>query len=226
VNKFKAHRNQSHRNKANTAKRKPMSKSPPMKYSYAKHTPKNNMGPSLATKMNKSVDSYIVIESINKSINRTPAAVSRSPQKMLKSMSKGDLSTEYSKNILNTAKNFKRLAESVRSNNVPRTTSSFKNHKSPVKHTNVSSTSRRIDKSVYKDIADETSISVGNGFMDGYYASNGYFSYSQTAEEMRAKDTLFDKLQSFVDERLLEIAAQIGIKQEVEDNKQKSLGKL
>lgn len=62
--------------------------------------------------------------------------------------------------------------------------------------------------------------------MDGYYASNGYFSYSQTTEEMRGKDTLFDKLQTFVDERLLEIAAQIGVKQEAENTKSNNLDKL
>lgn len=85
---------------------------------------------------------------------------------------------------------------------------------------------RRIDPSVYNDIADESSINAGHGFMDGYYASNGYFSFSQTAEEMRSKDTLFDKLQTFVDERLLEIAAQIGVKQTCEEQKQANIEKL
>ena len=170
-------------------------------------------------KLNKSVDNYSNIKKAAK-LNKAELSANKSSPKLKYSVSRGDLSTDYTKNVAGTAKYFKRLAESVRNNNGKKLNiSSYQKSNSPKKSPGVLSTVRRIDNSILNDIADETSINVGNGFMDGYYASNGYFSYSQTAEQMRAKDSLFDKLQTFVDERLLEIAAKIGTKQKANDEK-------
>lgn len=76
------------------------------------------------------------------------------------------------------------------------------------------------------EIANETSINLGKNFMDEYYASNGYFSFSCTREEMRGKDVFYDRLQTFVDERLLEITSQISVKQRAEDKKMANIDKL
>lgn len=138
--------------------------------------------------------------------------------------SKGELSTEPSRQVVSTARNFERLAESVRANK--KHEMYVRKSMSPKKVDGVQGTIRKIDNSIFNDIADETVINKGNGFMDGYYASNGYFSFSLTKEEMWAKDSLFEKLQTFVDERLLEIAGQIGLKQQAESTKEKNLDKL
>lgn len=67
---------------------------------------------------------------------------------------------------------------------------------------------------------------MSKGFMDEYYASNGYFSFSVTRNDLRAKDGFCDKLQTFVDERLLQIASQISVKQKAEETKDKNLDKI
>ena len=72
---------------------------------------------------------------------------------------------------------------------------------------------------LHSEVADETSANFSKNFMDEYYASNGYFSFSANWKQMREKDNLYDRLQTFVDERLLEVAGQISVKQEKEEKK-------
>jgi len=90
----------------------------------------------------------------------------------------------------------------------------------------LSNSPRKRHSQPYHEIANETSINLGKNFMDEYYASNGYFSFSCNREEMRGKDVFYDRLQTFVDERLLEITSQISVKQRAEDKKIASIDKL
>ena len=83
------------------------------------------------------------------------------------------------------------------------------------------------DKNTEPEIADETSIVIANkNFMDEYYASNGYFCFSANRKELRAKDAMYDRLQTFVDERLLQVATQISVKQRKEEEHEENIDKL
>ena len=62
--------------------------------------------------------------------------------------------------------------------------------------------------------------------MDDYYASNGYFSYSVNKQEMRNKDNYQDRLQTFVDEKLLEVAGKISMKKREEELKKNNIEKF
>lgn len=85
---------------------------------------------------------------------------------------------------------------------------------------------KKLDISALNDIASETGASLFKGFMDGYYASNGYFSFSVSKKEMSLKDGVYNKLQTFVDERLLEVASRIATKKKMEDERDAKLAKL
>ncbi|CAI2363094.1 unnamed protein product [Moneuplotes crassus] len=76
------------------------------------------------------------------------------------------------------------------------------------------------------EIADETGINFSKNFMDDYYASNGYFTYSNNRKEVREKDHYQDRLQTFVDEKLLEVASQISVKKKQEQLKKDNLSTL
>ncbi|CAI2362764.1 unnamed protein product [Moneuplotes crassus] len=76
------------------------------------------------------------------------------------------------------------------------------------------------------DIPDEVASNSNKTFMDDYYASNGYFSYSNNLKEVREKDNYQDRLQTFIDEKLLEVASQISVKKELEQEKSNNIDKL
>lgn len=76
------------------------------------------------------------------------------------------------------------------------------------------------------DVADEKTINSSKCFMDEYYASNGYFSFSVNRKELREKDNYQDKLRTFVDEKLLDVAGQISVKQRAEELKMDNITKL
>lgn len=76
------------------------------------------------------------------------------------------------------------------------------------------------------EIADETGINLSKNFLDDYYASNGYFTYSNNRKEVREKDHYQDRLQTFVDEKLLEVASQISVKKKQEQLKKDNLSAL
>jgi hypothetical protein len=142
---------------------------------------------------------------------------------MKHSASRGDLSTEYSRKLLNTVKNFNRGENTIEiSKSLAR--ESINHLNSPDKST-ISSALKMQDVAVH-EVGDESTINFNRGFMDQYYASNGYFCFSQTRKDMREKDAVYDRLQSFVDERLLEIASQISVKHEAEENKNKNIDRL
>lgn len=143
---------------------------------------------------------------------------------MKHSASKGELSTEYSKVLVQTARNLNKTNNAIEhSKSLAR--ESLHHLNSPDKSV-VASTARRIQNSISNDVADETRLNFNKYFMDEYYASNGYFSFSVTREQLRAKDGIYDKLQTFVDERLLEVATQISVKQKAEDTKENNIDKL
>lgn len=75
-------------------------------------------------------------------------------------------------------------------------------------------------------MADESGINHSKNFMDDYYASNGYFSYSNNRKEVREKDNYQDRLQTFVDEKLLHVAGQISVKKTQEQAKKDNLEKI
>ena len=62
--------------------------------------------------------------------------------------------------------------------------------------------------------------------MDNYYASNGYFAFSATRKEMSEKDVVFDRVQTFLDERLLEITSLISVKNKLDNLKSENIEKL
>ena len=147
--------------------------------------------------------------------------------KMLNSMSKEDLSTNYSKNVIMTAK---RPEKTNKANNfIGKAKSLVRGSTSHLNSPNKSMMSispRKFKDITLNEIADETSVNFNKCFMDEYYASNGYFSFSANREQMRGKDTLYDKLQTFVDARLLEIATSISVKKRAEELKYNQIDKL
>jgi hypothetical protein len=149
--------------------------------------------------------------------------------KMLKSMSREDLSTNYSKNVIMTARrtgNTNKANDYIgQAKSLARGSTDIMN--SPNKSmTMISVSPRKFRDTTLNEIADETSVNFNKCFMDEYYASNGYFSFSANRQEMRGKDTLYDKLQSFVDARLLEIATSISVKKRAEELKYNQIDKL
>lgn len=84
----------------------------------------------------------------------------------------------------------------------------------------------RAEISALRDTIKNLEQSEGKGFLDKIYASNGYFWYSATRKEMSTKDALFDRLQTFCDQRLLEISSQISVKQKQEEAKINNLNYL
>lgn len=115
MNKFKAYRGQAHHSKANNHKRATTNKSPSTAYSYARETTKQTNSSVNNKRMNKSVDSYSVIESISKD-TKPSGTVSKSPKKIITSLANLNISTEMNRKVAYTARNFQRLAESVRGN--------------------------------------------------------------------------------------------------------------
>ena len=77
-----------------------------------------------------------------------------------------------------------------------------------------------------KSSSQDLDLNQGRQFLDHIYASNGYFWYSGTRKEMCTKDALFDRLQTFWDQRLLEIQSQIAVKQKWEEAKFNKIDKL
>lgn len=84
----------------------------------------------------------------------------------------------------------------------------------------------RVEVSEISDSIKNIEENEGKEFLDKFYASNGYFWYSATRKEMSTKDALFDRLQTFWDQRLLEIASQISVKQKQEEVKLTNLNNL
>lgn len=151
-------------------------------------------------------------------LNSTTPKYSSPDQKKLKnSVSKVELSTNYTKGP-KTARNLNKSSNIDHSKILAR--ESISRLYSPGKSLPISY------KESEHEIADETSPNIQAGFMDEYYASNGYFSFSQNRKEMRAKDAHYDRLQTFIDERLLEIASQISVKQRLEEQKEDGIVKL
>lgn len=142
---------------------------------------------------------------------------------MKNSASKGDLSTNYSKNVMKTSRIMNKTNDIIQTKNLARET--MHNMNSPNKSL-ITLSPRRFRDTTVNDIADETAVNFNRCFMDEYYASNGYFSFSANREQMRGKDSLYDKLQTFVDERLLEVASQISVKKRSEELKEKNIDKL
>lgn len=141
------------------------------------------------------------------------------------SASRGEVSTTYSKNIFQSAKARGHMPYS----NIDH---SKKLARASIHHLNQS---ERIDASVYEDrsahesvpeVASEVAINTSKNYMDDYYASNGYFSYSQNRAQMRNKDNYQDRLKTFVDEKLLEVAGQISVKKREEDKKNANIDRL
>lgn len=62
------------------------------------------------------------------------------------------------------------------------------------------------------EIESESYINSVKGFLDNYYASNGYFAFSATRKDMSNKDVIHDKLQTFLDEKLLDITTLLSSK--------------
>jgi hypothetical protein len=147
--------------------------------------------------------------------------------KMMKSMSREDLSTNYSKNVIMTARRVDKTNKASdyigQAKSLARGSPSHMN--SPNKSM-ITISPRKFRDITLNEIADETSVNFNKCFMDEYYASNGYFSFSANREQMRGKDTLYDKLQTFVDARLLEIATSISVKKRAEELKYNQIDKL
>lgn len=73
-----------------------------------------------------------------------------------------------------------------------------------------------------KEVAEGDSVKEANsvkGFLDNYYAMNGYFAFSATKKDMSNKDMIHDKLQTFLDEKLLDITTLMSTKKKQETSK-------
>lgn len=140
------------------------------------------------------------------------------------SVSKGELSTNYSKIHLLSAKTPVNAHRNIGySKTLAR--ESINNLNSP-KRSVVTLSVNKFKENSLQDVADEVTINTSKCFMDEYYASNGYFSFSVNREELREKDNYQDRLKTFVDEKLLEIAGKISVKQRGEEEKLKNIDKL
>jgi len=183
----------------------------------------NTYEKSLTNQRGKNSVSYAMLEDATDKRKSLDKRSSVKPSRLIKhSASRGDLSTEYSRKMVNTSRALNKGNTTIEmSKSMAR--ESIHHMNSPNK--SAISFSKLGRESIDNEI-EGMAINFNRGFMDQYYASNGYFAFSQTNKDMRAKDAIYDKLKTFVDERLLEVASQISVKHSAEEKKQKNIEKL